>query len=301
MMKAAARVAIITRSADALASRAWPTIDLILDQFGFETSAEWRGDEESYLIEHLKGGSDEALIELDAYLRPTEAPPTKPPAELLDDASSPWQTAGFRLFITHTSTQKTNVAKLALALRDRSVEAFVAHESIAPTEEWQRVIESALRSCDALLAWLHPGFRESDWCDQEVGVAIGRGILVIPVRFDLDPYGFIGRYQAVTVRDQHPAPEMGETIFEVCLNHELTRRAMARAIVARFAASDSFAGARGNISLLRRVPSDAWTSDLARAAREAAAQNSQISELWVGAGGGPNELENILTAAGVAP
>jgi len=50
---------------------------------------------------------------------------------------------------------------------------------------------------DALLALLTPGSNESKWTDQEVGVAVGRRVPVIPIRIGIDPYGLIGKYQAV--------------------------------------------------------------------------------------------------------
>ncbi len=43
---------------------------------------------------------------------------------------------------------------------------------------------------------MHDGFKESNWTDQEVGFAMGRGLPVFSIRFDQDPYGFIGRFQA---------------------------------------------------------------------------------------------------------
>ena len=42
-------------------------------------------------------------------------------------------------------------------------------------------IEAALFSMDALVAVVTPGFVESKWADQEIGVAIGGSLLVIPV------------------------------------------------------------------------------------------------------------------------
>ena len=50
---------------------------------------------------------------------------------------------------------------------------------------------------DALAAILTPGFNESKWTDQEVGVAVGRGSLIIPIRKGMNPYGFIGKYQGM--------------------------------------------------------------------------------------------------------
>lgn len=49
-----------------------------------------------------------------------------------------------------------------------------------------------------LLALLTEDFSQSKWADQEVGVAIGRGVHVIPVRMGKDLYGFMERYQAIS-------------------------------------------------------------------------------------------------------
>lgn len=50
---------------------------------------------------------------------------------------------------------------------------------------------------DALAAILMPGFKESDWTDQEVGVAVGRGVLVIPIIRGLILYGLISKFQGM--------------------------------------------------------------------------------------------------------
>jgi hypothetical protein len=50
---------------------------------------------------------------------------------------------------------------------------------------------------DALLALLTEKFHESNWTDQEIGAAIGRQKLIIPLRKGIDPYGFIGKYQGI--------------------------------------------------------------------------------------------------------
>lgn len=90
-----------------------------------------------------------------------------------------------------------------MELAKRSIDAFVAHDSIEPTEDWKAVILHALASCDACLALLTPGFHESVWCDQEVGFCIARDVLVIPLNFGLMPYGFFGSYQALSVHKGH--------------------------------------------------------------------------------------------------
>jgi hypothetical protein len=297
------RVAVISKAAESLETRRWSTIDLVLDQFGFPTLEEWQGSKHDYVIAMLRDGDDdEALTALGAYIEPGDVRVTAPqPAAADDDPLSPWTTGGFRLFISHTNSEKGNVTSLAKALAAHSIEAFVAHEAIRPTAQWQAVIESALENCDGLLAWLRPAFKESDWCDQELGFAIARKVLVIPARFGQDPYGFIGKYQAVPVRAKLPLTELAQDIFEICLSHDASSDSMARALVWRFANSDSFNSARANLSYLRRITTQAWTSELQDIVRKAAQDNPQINNLWVGSLSGPSAVESILKAAAERP
>ena len=50
---------------------------------------------------------------------------------------------------------------------------------------------------DAMAAVLMSGFQGANWTDQEVGIAVERGILVVPVIRGLNPYGFIAKYQGL--------------------------------------------------------------------------------------------------------
>ena len=91
-----------------------------------------------------------------------------------------WEPFHLKLFLSHLSVFKVTTRKLQKALRKFGISAFVAHVDIEPTREWQNEIEAGLYSMDALAAILMPGFKESDWTDQEIGVAIGRGVLGRP-------------------------------------------------------------------------------------------------------------------------
>ncbi|HVB34845.1 MAG TPA: toll/interleukin-1 receptor domain-containing protein [Patescibacteria group bacterium] len=77
------------------------------------------------------------------------------------------------------------------------ISAFVAHTDIRPTKEWQEEIAIALASMDAFVALLTEKFHTSEWTDQEVGYALGRGVPLIAVKLGEDPYGFIGKFQAL--------------------------------------------------------------------------------------------------------
>jgi hypothetical protein len=105
---------------------------------------------------------------------------------------------GFRVFLSHKSEVKREAAQLKERLGLFGVSAFVAHEDIHPTKAWQSEIENALATMDTFVALMTEGFHDSDWTDQEVGFALARGIPVIAVRLGRDPYGFIGKFQALS-------------------------------------------------------------------------------------------------------
>ncbi len=74
--------------------------------------------------------------------------------EAAEHVPSFWQTGLFRLFLSHTHVYKANAHRLKVALRKYSIDAFVAHDDIEPTKEWQLEIERALWTADALAALL---------------------------------------------------------------------------------------------------------------------------------------------------
>lgn len=109
-----------------------------------------------------------------------------------------WADESFRLFLSHKAQVKEQVGALKDALRVFGVSAFVAHEDIHPTREWREEIENALATMDGFAALLTSDFHDSDWTDQEVGYALARGVPMIAVRLGRDPYGFIGKFQALS-------------------------------------------------------------------------------------------------------
>lgn len=109
-----------------------------------------------------------------------------------------WGSSGFKLFLSHKSECKVQVAEMKKKFSRLGISAFVAHEDIHPTQEWQDEIENALFSMEGFVALMSEDFRDSNWTDQEVGVAIGRQVPMVSVRLGTDPYGFIGKYQALT-------------------------------------------------------------------------------------------------------
>ena len=106
----------------------------------------------------------------------------------IEDVSM-WKPGRFRLFISHLSDNKSSASNLKHCLSNYGIDCFVAHEDIIPSKEWEIEIEKALFTMDALCAIVVPGFIKSQWCDQEVGIALGQRKLVISINKGAVPYG----------------------------------------------------------------------------------------------------------------
>lgn len=120
----------------------------------------------------------------------------------------------FKVFLSHKTEVKCQTAKLKKELEEYGLVCFVAHEDIEPTQEWQNEIENALFSTDALVALLTENFHDSNWTDQEVGIAFGRKIPIISAKIDRDPYGFIGKFQAVACTWEGLAVNILKILFQ---------------------------------------------------------------------------------------
>lgn len=126
---------------------------------------------------------DNAVLQRASIVPILKAPATRKllPTPSEEDTDRIWAKASFRLFLSHVSTHKSEVSKLKEELLSYRISGFIAHEDIEPTKEWLTEIELALNSAHALAALVTPDFCQSNWTDQEVGIALGKGLLVIPI------------------------------------------------------------------------------------------------------------------------
>lgn len=119
------------------------------------------------------------------------------------------------VFASHLASQRALVGGVGDHLRAWGIRLFVAHDSIEPDQEWHAEIERALRECDAGVVFLFPKFRNSSWCDQEVGWLLGREVPCYALKFQgEDPYGPLGKKQAFTVGDGMTAAQIGDAIID---------------------------------------------------------------------------------------
>jgi hypothetical protein len=197
-----------------------------------------------------------------------------------------WRKRMFRLFITHLSSERVFAAQIQEALLGYGISAFVAHNDIEPTLEWQSQIETALATADSLVALLHLSFHQSNWTDQEIGFAMGRGLPVFAVRFGQDPYGFIGRFQAFTGGGKSPEA-LARELFDAYRKNKQTQRRMAEVLVSLLEDSGSFADAKARIGYLEQL--EVWDSSFVPRLEATVQANSQISGSW----GVPERVEKL--------
>jgi hypothetical protein len=186
-----------------------------------------------------------------------------------------WQHDKLRVFISHCHEHRVTMGQLKFGLDTLGMDAFVAHDDIAPTREWQATIEEALDSCDVMVAWLTDEFPKSQWTDQEVGYALGRGILVVPVRMPLNPYGLLGKYQGLPGMGK-PTYDVAKEIAQTIASHPLSAAAYMEPLVKAFAASSSFDTARMMFDLLMHLTRLGWDPKVLTFLQQSPSANYQI-------------------------
>ena len=274
------RIKHIKEISKELAKEEWALLDLTLRQFDLPWSEFWSGgDKESYVIDMISSAKDEPLLELAKHLGV---------ASQLEKSNAPrfWQEVEARVFLSHLAIHKKSTSELRNQLKKYGISSFVAHEDIEPTKEWQTEIESALATMDAFVALLAPGFKESNWCDQEVGVAIGRQLPILAVRQGLDPYGFIGKYQALQGAGK-TATQLAKEIFDLFLPMPVIGPKITGALVNNLINSKSFDESKRLVGLIAQ--SKYVTSKHTSAMNEAIKDNGQISHSW----GVPEQIKQL--------
>ncbi|HAB54685.1 MAG TPA: TIR domain-containing protein [Ignavibacteriales bacterium] len=137
-----------------------------------------------------------------------------------------WGNEEYRVFLSHKNEVKKETAELKEKLKLFGISGFIAHEDIQPTKKWQDEIENALFSMDAFVVLMTEGFHDSLWTDQEVGVAFGRGVPIISIKHGNDPYGFIGKFQALSCSWDAAAKE----IVKILVKHDRMLNAYIKAV-----------------------------------------------------------------------
>lgn len=113
--------------------------------------------------------------------------------------------ANYDIFVSHSHEDYDKVTSVLEYLKDENrgfglfFPVFIAHKDIEPTKKWEDEIFRVLTSTKIFITYLTPNFKQSNWCDQETGIAYATKQKVISIigSDDTTPYGFIGKYQGM--------------------------------------------------------------------------------------------------------
>jgi len=283
-LKTTERLTLMKEIAARLAEEDWPLVDTTLAAFSLPTTDAWSGgsNKYAYILAMIGKASDEILIELAEHVgfrfEVKTAIRVDPPY---------WRKDMLRVFIGHLATHREYAAILQALLERHGITSFVAHNDIEPTLEWQNEIETALSTCEGFVAFLHPDFHKSNWTDQEIGFAMGRGVPVFAVRFGQDPYGFIGRFQAFNGSGKQPS-ELADEIFDAFRKNKQTRYRMADILINMFAESFNYAQSKALMTHLEELP--VWEPSYPARLRSAVEHNDQVRDSF----GVPDRVEKLI-------
>lgn len=181
-----------------------------------------------------------------------------------------------KVFLSYHHNARKTAGRVKDSLSALGMDGFLAHEDLEPSVDWQKEILRALKKCDVFIPLLTRSFHSSLWTDQETGIAVARGKVIMPVRFSVLPYGFIGKFQALKAQK-----DLQETCWKIALNlasKTVFKEAVTEGVITAFLRSGSFEESARCAKVLPKFEPFS-VADLNRIV-EGAARNSQIFGGW---------------------
>ncbi|VVB91143.1 TIR domain protein [uncultured archaeon] len=157
-----------------------------------------------------------------------------------------------KVFFSYSTNDKAIVGTLKNLLESMGFEVFLAHEDLEPCVEWREEIKENLHNCDIFIPLLTDNFKDSEWTDQETGMAVSADKFIIPIQVDFPPYGFIGKIQSLR-KNEYPI-ETAKEIVKVIRKRSKFGKDMNNLIIHAFMNSKSFDQANDRARLLEDIP-----------------------------------------------
>ena len=148
-------------------------------------------------------------------------------------------------------------------------------------------LEECLRTCDAVAYLASQASNGSDWCQQEVGWGLGRGVPVVPVALGADPTAILGERQAV---DGHDLSVAAEKVVRILMRNPATAMRAVDGLVHALGESRSFDVSNRIASCLRDAP--VFNREQAKGVEAAISSNDQVANASFGAL--PDQLREIV-------
>jgi hypothetical protein len=107
-----------------------------------------------------------------------------------------------RAFISYAHSDRTHAGQANTLLTNVGISAFLAHEDLEVSDEWQNRLLEELSRCDLFVALFSKNYLASSWAQQESGFIVSRlsRVTVAPVSLDgTRSQGFLSHIQSPMV------------------------------------------------------------------------------------------------------
>jgi hypothetical protein len=146
------------------------------------------------------------------------------------------------IFLSYSTIDKKFAADFKDALTLFGLKVFLAHQDLTPSVQWQETILSNLHACDIFVPILTKNYHKSLWTDQESGLAFSLDKDILPLRIQLNPYGFLSRYQALKGNKRNPMAS-AENVLRALAEYKKLRGRLLKYLIESFGDSDSYVSA----------------------------------------------------------
>lgn len=184
--------------------------------------------------------------------------------------------ATVKVFLSYSTKDKDLATDIKEFFDELGINTFLAHQTIEASAEWRREIKKQLEKRQVFLALLTSNSHESDWVDQEIGMAIAFKKMIVPLPVQTPLYGFVADFQAVETR---PASDFGKDFWRIVRGivrrFPGTRSRIRARTLTALRRSRNFHKARDMIRILENVFSPLTRSEKVRIYR-ASTRNDQI-------------------------
>jgi len=178
-----------------------------------------------------------------------------------------------KIFLSYSNADKKLAGQIKKIIENNGLDVFLAHDDIEPSEEWVKTILSELNECDVFIPLLTKKFNKSNWTDQETGFALCRDIPIISLKVDVDPHGFIAKFQALRLNIDKLESSIAR-LFKTFASKPSLKKIFRNALIEDFSNSNSFEEAKRKTKLL--LAFDGYSSLQISKIMKATVENNQI-------------------------
>lgn len=135
------------------------------------------------------------------------------------------------LFISYAAADRLWVEQLGQHLRGDKANTVFCDQHLAPIVDWWNAILTAIENADAILYILSPQSVESLYCRAEIGYALERGLLIVPIFLQSCEYPTMlkrRRVQYYRSSETEPLDQVAERIERILEKPQAERRETTR-------------------------------------------------------------------------